>query len=94
MRRNNFNIGLRGTLFEARHNERTSSAVWLYGWLVLRQMRQDGTAGWVLGGRPISYREIEEETDFEPRTPERRMRVLSEGGPQKWGCGYADLRRQ
>jgi DNA-binding transcriptional ArsR family regulator len=80
MRGSDFNVGLRGTLFEAKHYERMSSAVWLYGWLVLRQTRQDGTTGWVLGGKPISYREIEEETGFEPRTLERWMRILREGG--------------
>ena len=60
--------------------QRMSSAVWLYGWLILRQTRQDGTTGWVLGGKPISYREIEEETGFEPRTLERWMRILRKEG--------------
>jgi DNA-binding transcriptional ArsR family regulator len=56
------------------------AAVWLYGWLVLRQTRQEGATGWVLGGKPIGYREINEETGFEPRTLERWMRVLRKGG--------------
>ena len=51
MRDNDFNVGLRGTLFEAKHYERMSSAVWLYGWLVLRQTRQDGSTGWVGGSK-------------------------------------------
>ncbi|HEY4742027.1 MAG TPA: winged helix-turn-helix domain-containing protein [Candidatus Acidoferrales bacterium] len=80
MRGKDFNTGLRGTLFEAKHYERMSSAVWLYGWLVLRQTRQNGTTGWVLGGKPISYHEIEEETGFPLRTLERWMRVLREAG--------------
>jgi hypothetical protein len=52
------------------------AAIWLYGWLVLRQTHQTGTTGWVLGGAPISYREIEEETGFNRRTLERWMRLL------------------
>jgi hypothetical protein len=78
MRGKDFNTGLRGTLFEAKQHERMSSALWLYGWLILRQTRQDGTTGWVLGGKPISYSEIQEETGFPPRTLERWMRVLRE----------------
>lgn len=76
MRENNYNTGLRGVLFEAKHYARMGSAVWLYGWLVLRQTHQTGTVGWVLGGAPIHYREIEEETGFNRRTLERWMKDL------------------
>jgi hypothetical protein len=80
MRGKDFSTGLRGPLFEAKHYERMGAAVWLYGWLVLRQTRQEGTTGWVLGGKPIKYREIESETEFPPRTLERWMRVLRRAG--------------
>jgi len=80
MRGKDFNAGLRGALFEAKHYERMGAAIWLYGWLILRQTRQEGATGWVLGGKPIAYREINEETGFEPRTLERWMRVLRRGG--------------
>jgi len=76
MREKNFNTGLRGVLFEERHYARMGSAIWLYGWLVLRQTHQTGTTGWVLGGAPVSYREIESETGFNRRTLERWMSVL------------------
>jgi hypothetical protein len=76
MREKNFNTGLRGVLFEERHYARMGSAIWLYGWLVLRQTHQTGTTGWVLGGAPVSYREIEGETGFNRRTLERWMRLL------------------
>jgi hypothetical protein len=76
LRENNYNTGLRGVLFEAKHYARMGSAVWLYGWLVLRQTHQSGTVGWVLGGAPIHYREIEEETGFNRRTLERWMKDL------------------
>jgi DNA-binding transcriptional regulator YhcF (GntR family) len=80
MRGKDFNAGLRGVLFEARHYERMGAAVWLYGWLVLRQTHQTGSLGWVLGGSPVSYREIEEETGFNCRTLERWMRTLRHHG--------------
>jgi hypothetical protein len=80
MREKNYSTGLRGVLFEARHYARMGAAVWLYGWLVLRQTHQSGSLGWVLGGKPVSYHEIEEETGFNPRTLERWMRTLRDRG--------------
>lgn len=80
MRGKDFNTGLRGVLFEAQHYERMGAAVWLYGWLVLRQTHQSGSVGWVLGGAPISYREIEQETGFNRRTLERWMTALRRHG--------------
>jgi hypothetical protein len=76
MREKDYNTGLRGVLFEAQHHARMGAAIWLYGWLVLRRTHQTGTTGWVLGGAPVSYREIEEETGFNRRTLERWMRLL------------------
>ncbi len=76
MREKNYNTGLRGVLFEERHYARMGSAIWLYGWLVLRQTHQTGTTGGVLGGAPVTYREIEGETGFNRRTLERWMSVL------------------
>jgi hypothetical protein len=80
MREKNFSTGLRGVLFEARHYARMGSAVWLYGWLVLRQTHQSGSVGWVLGGSPVRYSEIEEETGFNRRTLERWLSTLRREG--------------
>ncbi len=81
VRGTDFNTGLRGVLFEARHFHRMGSAVWLYAWLVLRQTHQSGgLLGWVLGGAPVCYREIEEETGFNHRTLERWMHTLRRQG--------------
>ncbi|HKW87572.1 MAG TPA: hypothetical protein VJN21_02330 [Candidatus Acidoferrales bacterium] len=80
MRGKNYNAGLRGVLFEARHYARMGQAVWLYGWLVLRETRERGGIGFVLGGRPVSYREIEEETGFSRKSLERWMQILRRGG--------------
>jgi hypothetical protein len=76
MREKNYDTGLRGVLFEECHYARMGSAIWLYGWLVLRQTHQTGTTGWVLGGAPVTYREIEGETGFNRRTLERWMSLL------------------
>jgi DNA-binding transcriptional ArsR family regulator len=47
---------------------------------VLPQTHQSGSLGFVLGGKPVSYHEIEEETGFNPRTLERWMRTLRDRG--------------
>jgi hypothetical protein len=80
VRGKNYNAGLRGVLFEARHCARMGQAVWLYGWLVLRETRERNGIGFVLGGRPVSYREIEEETGFARKTLQRWMQVLRQRG--------------
>ncbi len=80
MRGKDFSTGLRGVLFEKQHHQRMGAAIWLYGWLVLRQTNQREGVGWVLGGKPITYREIEEETGFNCRTLERWMRDLRRAG--------------
>jgi hypothetical protein len=91
MREKNFSTGLRGVLFEARHYAQMGSAVWLYGWLVLRQTHQSGDVGWVLGGAPVSYLEIEEETGFNRRTLERWMRDLRRAGYIQTATAQAGL---
>lgn len=68
MRQKDFITGLRRVLLEARHDARTGSVVWWCGLLVLRPRHQSGGLGYVLGGSPLAYREIEEETGFNWRT--------------------------
>jgi hypothetical protein len=80
MRERDFNTGLRGVLFEAKHYARMGPAIRLYGWLVLRQTHQSQGVGYVLGGAPVTYREIESETGFNRRTLEAWMRVLRREG--------------
>jgi hypothetical protein len=80
VRDKNYNTGVRGVLLDIHHFEKMGSALWLYSWLILRQTHQSGTIGWVLGGSPISYREIEEETGFNRRTLEGWFRKLRSGG--------------
>jgi hypothetical protein len=80
MRGKDYSTGLRGVLFEERHYARMGAAIWLYGWLVLRQTHQSGQIGFVLGGAPVRYREIEEETGFNRRTLERWLSTLRRQG--------------
>ncbi|HEV2287503.1 MAG TPA: hypothetical protein VGR81_00960 [Candidatus Acidoferrales bacterium] len=80
MRQANFNTGLRGGLFDAKHYARMGPAIWLYGWFVLRQTRECDGVGLVLGGHPVSYREIESETGFCRKTLERWMHTLRRAG--------------
>ena len=80
MRDKNYNTGVRGVLLDVQHYEKMGSALWLYSWLVLRHTHQSGSIGWVLGGAPVSYREIEEETGFNRRTLESWFRKLRRGG--------------
>ncbi|MGA8145901.1 MAG: hypothetical protein WB987_18590 [Candidatus Acidiferrales bacterium] len=80
MRDKNYNTGVRGVLLDSGHYVKMGSAIWLYSWLVLRQTHQSGSIGWVLGGAPVSYREIEEETGFNRRTLEGWFRKLRRGG--------------
>jgi hypothetical protein len=55
-------------------------AVWLFGWLVLRETREREGIGFVLGGRPVTYSEIEEETGFSRKSLQRWMQALRRGG--------------
>jgi hypothetical protein len=80
MREKNYNAGLRGVLFEVKHYRQMGPAVWLYGWLVLRETRERDGIGFVLGGKPVSYREIEDETGFPRKSLERWMRILRSNG--------------
>lgn len=74
------NAGLRGGLFEAKHHAGMGEAVWLFGWMVLRQTTEQGGQGLVLGGRPITYQEIHRDTGFPIRTLQRWMAALKAGG--------------
>lgn len=79
-RGSDYNVGLKGGIFEVHHYKRMGPALWLYGWLILRQTRQEDTFGYVLGGKPISYAEIQGETGFPRKTLERWMHVLRHEG--------------
>ena len=75
-----FNSGLRGGLFHAKHRDRMGDAVWLFGWLVTRQTTQHLGVGLVLRGKPLTYRTMSEETGFPERTLRRYMACLRAEG--------------
>lgn len=80
------NSGVRSGLWEYKHCERMGTAVFLFGWLVDRQTKQEAGLGWVLHGRPLLYSYIAAESGYP-------VRVLKD-----WMCrlkreGYIRLER-
>lgn len=80
MRGKQLNSGIRGGLWDDAHLERMGSAVWLFGWLVHRQTRERFGVGLVLGGSPLTYERIREDTGMPVRTLKRWMSRLARGG--------------
>lgn len=80
MRGKQLNSGIRGGLWDDAHLERMGSAVWLFGWLVHRQTRERFGVGLVLGGSPLTYERIREDTGMPVRTLKRWMSRLARAG--------------
>ena len=80
MRGKQLNSGIRGGLWDDAHLERMGAAVWLFGWLVHRQTRERFGVGLVLGGSPLTYERIREDTGMPVRTLKRWMSRLSRAG--------------
>ena len=80
MRGKNLNCGIRGGLWDEAHLERMGPAVWLFGWLVHRQTREHNGVGLVLGGSPLTYKIISEDTGMAVRTLKRWMARLGRSG--------------
>lgn len=80
LRGKNLNCGIRGGLWDEAHLERMGPAVWLFGWLVHRQKREHNGVGLVLGGSPLTYKIISQDTGMAERTLKRRMARLGRSG--------------
>lgn len=80
MRGKHLNSGIRGGLWDDAHLERMGPAVWLFGWLVHRQTRERHGIGLVLGGSPLTYQIISQDTGMAIRTLKRWMTRLVRGG--------------
>ncbi|GEM_PF-2243694 len=80
MRGKELNSGIRGGLWDEKHTAAMGAAVWLFGWLVHRQTTERGGVGLVLRGRPLSYREISEDTGWGERKLRYWMGILRRGG--------------
>jgi hypothetical protein len=80
VRGKHLNSGIRGGLWEVQHLQRMGRAVWLFGWLVHRQTREREGVGLVLGGSPLTYRMISEDTGMAVRTLKRWMACLVRAG--------------
>jgi DNA-binding transcriptional ArsR family regulator len=77
-----FDIGLRDGMLDPKHVRNMGSAVWLYMWLVRKMTRIDETKrlGYVLGGKPITYEEIDADLGISHRTYDRYVNVLRNHG--------------
>jgi len=80
MRGKQLNSGIRGGLWDDAHLERMGPAVWLFGWLVHRQTRERFGVGLVLGGSPLTYETIRQDTGMPIRTLKRWMSRLIRSG--------------
>jgi len=80
MRGKQLNSGIRGGLWDDAHLERMGAAVWLFGWLVHRQTRERFGVGLVLGGSPLTYEIIRQDTGMPIRTLKRWMSRLTRSG--------------
>jgi len=80
LRGKNLNCGIRGGLWDEAHLERMGPAVWLFGWLVHRQTREHNGVGLVLGGSPLTYKIISDDTGMAVRTLKRWMARLGRSG--------------
>lgn len=80
MRGKHLNSGIRGGLWDDEHFQRMGPSVWLFGWLVHRQTRERDGVGLVLGGSPMTYEAISEDTGIAARTLKRWMARLVRGG--------------
>lgn len=80
MRGKHLNSGIRGGLWDDAHLDRMGPAVWLFGWLVHRQTRERYGVGLVLGGSPLTYEIIRQDTGMPVRTLKRWMSRLTRSG--------------
>ncbi len=77
-----FDIGLRDGMLDPKHVRNMGSAVWLYIWLIRKMTRIDEAQrlGYVLGGKPIVYEEIEASLGIAWRTYRRYLYQLRQHG--------------
>jgi hypothetical protein len=80
------NIGLHEGISDEKHRLQMGPAIWLYLWLVRRQTRPNGM---VLGGSPITYDMIHEQTGHPVRSLQRWMSILADLPDQKFA--YIEL---
>ncbi len=73
--------GLKGGLFEQKHRKAMGEAVWLFGWLCMRQSQINGSGeGLPHYGNPLTFAEIAEDTGFPASTLRKWAAVLTRTG--------------
>ena len=78
---NGYYIQITNNLLDKKHVESMGQAVWLFMWLLDRMtsVSEEGV-GKVLGGRPITAEELEEQLGISKRTYVRWIELLRKGG--------------
>lgn len=73
--------GLKGGIFEQKHFSAMGNALWLFGWLCMRQSQINGSGeGLPHYGNPLTFKEISDDTGFSRRTIEKWTAVLTRTG--------------
>ena len=73
--------GLKGGIFEQKHFRAMGNALWLFGWLCMRQCQINGSGeGLPHYGNPLTFKKISEDTGFSRRTIEKWTAVLTRTG--------------
>jgi hypothetical protein len=73
--------GLKGGIFEQKHFRAMGNALWLFGWLCMRQSQiNESGDGLPHYGNPLTFKEISDDTGFSRRTIEKWAAVLSRTG--------------
>jgi DNA-binding transcriptional ArsR family regulator len=73
--------GLKGGIFEQKHFRAIGNALWLFGWLCMRQSQINGSGeGLPHYGNPLTFKEISDDTGFSRRTIEKWTAVLTRTG--------------
>ena len=76
-----FFIEITNNLLESKHRRAMKESVWLFMWLLdkITSISEEGI-GRVLGGKPITYEEVNKDLDFPPRTYKEWVSRLRKAG--------------
>jgi DNA-binding transcriptional ArsR family regulator len=78
---NGYYIQITNNLLEKKHVKQMGSAVWLFMWVLDRMTSvNENGVGKVLGGKPITYEEVEVSLGMSRRTYSRWLDTLREAG--------------
>ena len=67
-------------LFKEKHWTRMGQAIWLFGTLIDKVTKEENEKGYVLGGKPITYADLEKEMPLTRRQYVRHIEILRDNG--------------